>query len=131
MSHCPIPKCSSQLSEGSIYCHYHSRKLGKAKKVTDPVSKVSEKQTALNKAYKIIADAYKAAHPICQAALIGCTKATEDCHHSAGRVGANLLDESKFIAVCRHCHQVIESSPVAAKALGLSISRLSKTEDEL
>ena len=130
MTQCPIDKCSSQLKEGSKFCSYHDRKLAKAKKSFDPMPAKTEKQAAAERQYSIIAKAYKAANPECQAKLMGCTRWTEDVHHISGRLGSKLTDEKNFLAVCRHCHQTIENNPVFSKALGLSINRLSKTEQQ-
>lgn len=126
---CPQCKRPKVVALHGGLCHEHFKVVSKAKKVPDPIKQASDKQSVLNRAYSTIAKAYKSTHPICQAALIGCTKITEDVHHMGGR-GVNLLNEDKFLAVCRHCHTILEENPTMAKALGLSISRLSKTENE-
>ena len=130
--HCANESCKLNrpvpLFEG--LCKWCYNRKGKGKKVLDPVKKESLKQAAVNRAYRLTAAAFKADHPICEAHLPGCTKVTEDVHHVAGRVGANMLDEAKFLAVCRACHRIIEENPVMAKALGLSISRLNKTDEQ-
>jgi hypothetical protein len=41
-----------------------------------------------------------------------------------GRIGNLLTDETKFLAVCRACHDWIETHPKEAKELGYSISRI-------
>ena len=38
---------------------------------------------------------------------------------SCSQVGALYLDDTKFKAVCRHCHTVIHENPKLAKDLGL------------
>ncbi len=64
------------------------------------------------------------ANPVCQAKLVGCTGTATDVHHTAGRVGDNYLNMSKWKALCRNCHQWVETNPDEAKELGLSENRL-------
>jgi hypothetical protein len=68
--------------------------------------------------------AFLALHVTCQAKLVGCTGASTDVHHKAGRVGDNYLNMSKWLALCRNCHSWIETNPEDAKELGYSESRL-------
>ena len=121
---CPTYKCGLPLKEGSRFCYACDRKIAKAKKSVEPPNEKSEKQTVADKAYAIVAKAFKAANPVCQAQLQGCTKATSDVHHKLGRSGRMLLDEEHFLAVCRHCHSQIELKSDFAKALGLSGNRI-------
>jgi hypothetical protein len=61
----------------------------------------------------------------CQAEISNiCTVIATQVHHSAGRIGANLLDQSKWLAVCHNCHEWIERHPKEAKERGLSLNRL-------
>lgn len=64
------------------------------------------------------------ANPVCQAKLVGCTGVASDVHHTAGRVGDNYLNMSKWKALCRNCHTWVENNPEEAKELGLSENRL-------
>jgi ribosomal protein S27AE len=45
-------------------------------------------------------------------------------HHKAGRIGALLLDESKWLAVCGFCHDEITRNPAQAIADGWSLPRV-------
>ena len=64
---------------------------------------------------------------LCQAKLPNrCTTHATDVHHKQGRIGKLLTDETKFLAVCRSCHDWIEMHPIEAKELGFSISRSKK-----
>lgn len=53
-----------------------------------------------------------------------CGRVATDLHHSAGRVGKNLLDVSTFKALCHEHHMYIEVRPELARSLGLTQSRL-------
>ena len=50
-------------------------------------------------------------------------KATE-VHHKAGRVGAALLDDTKWAAVCSDCHRYITGHPTEAVERGWSLPRI-------
>lgn len=125
---CPQCKRPQVVALFEGLCHYHFKSLEKARKASDKPNEKSKVQSARERQYSKIAAAFKAQNPQCQAQLIGCTKATENVHHAAGRIGNNLTDESNFIALCFSCHRIVEENPVMAKALGLSISRHTKTE---
>lgn len=57
-----------------------------------------------------------------------CTsKASDKPHHKAGRLGANLADAAKFMAVCMPCHRRIHDSPADATERGYIIREYSKT----
>jgi len=68
--------------------------------------------------------AYLAIHHNCQARLSGCTGTATEIHHKAGKIGELLTNVSKFLAVCRTCHDEIEMNPDMAKEMGLSESRI-------
>ena len=42
-----------------------------------------------------------------------------DIHHTAGRTGSLLLDESKWYAVCGNCHSFVHTFIKRARDLGL------------
>lgn len=67
----------------------------------------------------------KAAATGCQAGIeCGLTPGkAQDVHHKQGRAGKLLLDETKWIAVCRRCHDWIHDNPKEATDLGLLIPR--------
>ncbi len=48
-----------------------------------------------------------------------CTALSTDVHHKAGRLGSNYLDTATWLAVCRPCHNRIETHKREARALGL------------
>jgi hypothetical protein len=94
------------------------------KKLRTPIRKVSKKQAREKRKYLSARIKYLIEHVHCEARLPGCENMTTEVHHMAGRVGKNLLNEKKWLAVCRNCHQRIETRVNEAKQLGLSESRL-------
>jgi hypothetical protein len=62
-------------------------------------------------------------HDKCEAKLEGCLVDSHEVHHMEGRIGAALLDETTWLAVCPPCHRKIEDNPAMAYARGLSRKR--------
>lgn len=54
------------------------------------------------------------------------TDQTLDIHHMRGRVGADLLDETHWLALCRVHHSVATDHPDWAKENGLSKDRTTR-----
>lgn len=98
-----------------------------AKKKQKAIPKFSKKREEENEIYFEQREKFLAAKKKCEAQLPGCTKKATEVHHGIGRVGANFLDETTWVAVCRSCHREIELNPEMAKELGLSVSRLAKS----
>lgn len=92
------------------------------------IPKVSDKQKKINAAYTILRKAFLKRKPVCEAQLEGCTYVATECHHSEGRIGDKMLDDTTYVSLCHNCHCTIETQPAMAKELGLSKSRLDKTE---
>lgn len=86
--------------------------------------KRSKKRAAQEREYEKKRKAFLEENPLCQVRAFGCSTFSTEVHHKAGRIGNLLTDETKFLAVCRNCHQVIEMNPKMAKEKGFSISRL-------
>ena len=61
-------------------------------------------------------------YPLCGAALPNCTSQSTDIHHMKGR-GKYYNDLSTWLSVCRTCHNWIETHPIEAIELGLSIKK--------
>jgi hypothetical protein len=84
----------------------------------------SPRKTTGDILYSKKAKAFKELYPMCQAGIPGfCTKQTHDVHHKAGRIGDMLLKEEYWLAVCRSCHDWIETHPIESRELGYSISK--------
>lgn len=82
----------------------------------------SKKRAAQEREYSKLRAKYLEENPLC--AVPGCGCWSTEVHHKAGRIGDLLTDVTKFLAVCRHHHVVIELNPTWAKEQGYSISRL-------
>lgn len=48
-----------------------------------------------------------------------CRAKAADIHHTRGRRGLMLLEERRWLPVCRRCHRLIHDNPEAARRLGL------------
>ena len=75
--------------------------------------------------YNVLAKDFLLDHPVCEAAVTGCSYIATQVHHKRGR-GVYLTDVDTFLAVCNSCHVWIERNPVKAKEAGFSESRLNK-----
>lgn len=54
----------------------------------------------------------------------GCGRRATQVHHRRGRVGALLLDERYWSAMCAECHLHITVNPALAYELGISERRI-------
>ena len=89
-----------------------------------PLAPRSKKRSKQESEYSSKRKIFMLEHPMCQANISGlCTHKSTDVHHKAGRVGSLLLDESKWMAVCRTCHQWIETHPIEATEKGWRVSK--------
>lgn len=123
---CGIIKPIWKNFQGKKYCKSCWSQKIPTKKPTlqKPIARRSSKQAKKEAAYMVIRNMYIKNHPMCEAHIQGvCTQVSSDVHHKKGR-GEYLLDDTTFLAVCRGCHQYIETNPTVAKELGFSINRL-------
>ena len=113
--------------EGRRYCKYcwHSTNLTYKKvKRQKPIAPRSSKRAKQEREYLKKRSSYLLSSPLCKAKLQNiCTTHATDVHHMQGRIGNLLTDETKFLAVCRACHDWIETHPIEAKEMGFSISK--------
>jgi hypothetical protein len=115
---------------GNKYCQYCWNKIKfqedppkqKPRKAIKPKSK---KQAALDRSYSLLRTPFMLKHPNCQAALAGCQGGSTDVHHKKGR-GPYLLMTNTWMAVCRTCHQWIETHPIEATEMGFRESKLTE-----
>lgn len=134
MKHCNHEGCTNpRFSKG--YCKWHyslyrepSERLSHSGKGNTPVKKkvshispISVKQAKRLKDYRKVRDEFMK-DKMCE--FPNCERVATDLHHSAGRVGKNLLDVSTFKALCHEHHMYIEIRPELARTLGLTQSRL-------
>lgn len=81
---------------------------------------VSKKRAVLQRLYTRKREAFLDEHPHCAR----CGERSLQVHHMAGRIGALLLDDSKWLAVCGWCHQWLTEHPAQAIADGHSLPRV-------
>lgn len=55
-----------------------------------------------------------------------CGGVPTEVHHMAGRVGAALLDESRWAAMCADCHRHVTEHPAEAIERGWSLPRIGR-----
>ena len=91
------------------------------------ISPVSKKRQVENYTYSTLRETFLFINPNCQAKLVGCSGKATDVHHKKGR-GENFLKIGTWLSVCRSCHSWIETNPLEAKELGLSVTRLNDVE---
>jgi hypothetical protein len=82
------------------------------------------KRAAQNRLYAKLRREFLASRPRCEHPN-NCQSAATEVHHRKGRVGALLLDETHWSALCHDCHVHVTEHPREAIALGISESRLS------
>jgi|ADGO01.1.fsa_nt_gi hypothetical protein len=101
---------------------------GMQKKETEaikkPIPRISKKRQKEIREYSKERKKFLTEGDKCEAGLPGCTITATDVHHMRGRAGGNFLNRETWLKVCRSCHTRIEQSPLMAKKLGLSESRL-------
>jgi|SRR5690606_24479563 len=101
------------------------RPLFKPRKPVKPMSKTQRQRIAK---YSLVRAEYLARNPVCEARVWKvCSGRATQVHHLRGRIGKNLLDNGKFMAVCDQCHTWIHDNDAEARERGLLLSRL-KTE---
>jgi len=92
---------------------------------TKRIPTFSSKRAKKNALYSISRKKFLEDHPICQMKIdTRCTIKSTEVHHTAGRIEELLLDMRYWKAGCHNCHSWVETHPDEAKALGLSIDRL-------
>lgn len=90
-----------------------------------PIAPRSQKRSKEEKLYSAKRIIFLQEHPMCEAHLPGiCTEYSTDVHHKEGRIGDLLLDDTKWLALCRSCHDWCENHPTEAQEKGFSIKRI-------
>lgn len=112
---CSQKAYSQKLSEQNV------NKIKSGEKKPPKLNLVSTKQAARLKEYMKLRNQFLEINDRCER----CGGDATEVHHAAGRVGDNLIDTDNFVAVCRPCHQWIETHPTESKEQGYSRNRLS------
>lgn len=85
----------------------------------------SQKRAIQEKEYSTKRKIFLQNNPMCQAHIQGiCVSLASECHHKRGRVGADLINETLFLALCHNCHEYIERERSWAIEMGFSIKRI-------
>lgn len=79
---------------------------------------VSDKRKKQLSAYKVLADKFRTDHPTCI-----CGAPASELHHKEGRENELLLDTTKWIMLCRTCHDKATNDSAGAIESGISLSR--------
>lgn len=124
---CLFPGCSRH-PEKNGYCIGHriyaSTHVEKEK--PKPIAKRSEKMKETMKSLKKEYALYLAnpENKFCQLKMdAGCTKVASVVHHTEGREGANLTDQSKWMPSCSHCNIQAEAKDGEARDKGVKKSK--------
>lgn len=91
-----------------------------------PIKRLSDKYQKLQRIYTGKRIIFLMENKECVGGLPGCTKEATTVHHAKGRIGNLLNDITYWKPLCMSCHEFCEKNPLAAKAKGLSLSRLEK-----
>ena len=89
-----------------------------------PLRQRSAKLQRLQRVYTKLRREFLEANPWC----LRCGGRATEVHHKAGRVGALLLDASKWAAMCSDCHRYAGSHPQEAYERGWSLRRVGGAE---
>jgi hypothetical protein len=92
------------------------------------VSKVSSKRQKQLATYSKERIHFLDHHHVCQANLVGCTGFATEVHHQQGKENELLLEQDKWLAICRPCHTWITENSGAAICMGLSLRRNAAVE---
>ena len=113
--------------EGKRYCKqcWSCQKPAQKPTARKPIAHSSPKRSKEERVYQGKRIIFLNKHPLCEMRIPNiCTNVATDIHHMEGRTGDNYLDDSKWKAGCRQCHNWVEDHPKEAKELGLSLRRI-------
>lgn len=88
------------------------------------IKPISDKKASELKEYRLVRDKFFKDNPICQ--FDGCNSKDIQLHHAKGRLGNLLSDVQYFRSLCDTHHRYVETHPLEAKQMGLSLDRLTK-----
>ena len=91
-----------------------------------PMRRRSPRMVRLMAGYLRQRETFLLANPECGVCRVN--RATQ-IHHRKGRLGALLVDERFWLAVCYPCHGILEANPAWAREQGYSLDRLGKVEE--
>lgn len=92
-----------------------------------PPKKISDKQQRRIKKYSLDKAPFLEQHPECMIKRPGCKIVSSQVHHTKGKIGELLFAQEYWVATCDGpCHSWAEAHPSEAKAMGISVDRLTK-----
>lgn len=83
----------------------------------------TSKRAAQMRVYRGLRRVYLEDHPACEFP-IGCDGAATEIHHKRGRVGADLIDVTRWAGLCHDHHAYVTEHPTEAYELGISERRI-------
>jgi hypothetical protein len=89
-----------------------------------PLKRRSKKRSKQEAEYSKLRLLYLTKNYFCEARLPACSLTATDIHHKKGRVNEDLTDNTEWMAVCRSCHNWIETHPIEATELNFRKSKL-------
>lgn len=92
-------------------------------KRTKPIPRVSKRRRREGALYQTARLTFLAFHPSCER----CGAPATDVHHRRGRVGADYLEPTVWLATCRVCHEWIHAHPAEAYERGWSDRRIRRS----
>lgn len=142
MPECQFPLCTRN-AEKNGYCVGHriyanntpapkedKNSAPKKKAFQPPIKKRSEKMKDEMKGYKKQLKAFlsKPENIVCKIQMEGCTKLATVVHHTAGRTGKKLKDESDWLPSCAGCNIKVEANDGEARDKGFLKTKLTKVK---
>jgi len=123
---CDFPGCKSHPQKNG-YCIGHRiySNTPVEKEKPKPIAKRSEKMKEAVKGLKKDYALYlsQPENKYCQLKMEGCTKVATVVHHTEGREGDNLTDQSKWKASCVWCNLMAEIKDAEAREKGVKKSK--------
>lgn len=130
---CLAPGCNNDVFSHK-YCSRHqslrtdekwlSALAKHQQKRNTPINKVSATQKIKNAAYNARVKEWKKEPENAMCCFPGCNMPVDDNHHAGGKIGPNLMDETKWKPLCRPHHIYVTDHSAEAVRLGLTESRL-------
>ena len=116
---CP-PTVKDQLLIGGLCAAYH---YWESRRKVKSIKPRSDKKVEQDKIYAVLRPQFLKDKSECEAQLPGCTYKAEFVHHKEGRIGYRYLDTTTWLAICGHCHDIINEHSKEAIEKGLSERR--------
>lgn len=124
---CEFPGCSRH-PEKNGYCIGHRIYANtpvekeKPKQISKRSEKMKETVKSLKKDYAIYLS--KPENKFCKLKMDdGCMKIATAVHHTVGRIGNNLTDQSKWMPSCTYCNNAAEEKDAEAREKGVKRSK--------